>query len=582
MTIILVIEDDAEIRENIQDILELENLDLIVADNGSVGLTKAQTHLPDLIICDIMMPEMNGFEVLTALRNEEKTSSIPFIFLTAKADRTDLRQGMELGADDYLTKPFTPKELRQAIYTRLTKKAQFEQKYQTQIQQISEQLTQQLYQDRVTHLPNRLALREKFNQMRQLYQAESLKKQFISVLCLSLDRFSQTQSNLGYEKTDLLLKQVADRLKSQLNSKVEIIYLGAEEFAILLPPVASKQIIIEAVTQLQMKMNQSYKIDTQELFLSTSIGISFDQQDGTDIEKLLNNAKKALQHSRKTGANHYEFYRGTLEIGTARKLSLENDLRFGIERNEFELYYQPQVSLKTKHIIGCEVLLRWYHPVHRMVPPNIFIPIAEEIGFIDEIGKWVFRQACHQLKIWQEQGFSQLRISVNISAVQFNRSEFRQDLISSLVQYSLDPKQIELELTETQLVKDIEIAQKRLKSLKSLDFMIAIDDFGTGYSSLRYLQKLPFDTLKIDRVFIQNIESNPSNAAITKAVIEMAHSLNLKVVAEGVETIEELKFLEQHQCDTIQGYLFSRPLPAHGFEDLLKRGKNLSVIEIDN
>ena len=575
MTKILVIEDDPQIRDNIQDILELESFDLILAENGSIGLQQAQSELPDLIICDIMMPEMNGFEVLAALRQVEQTADIPLIFLTAKADRTDFRQGMELGADDYLTKPFTPKELRQAIVTRLQKKAQIETKYTTQVQQISQQLNLQLYHDQTTNLPNRLALRKKFNSLWQHYQSEVEKNYIISILCLSLDRFSQMQSYLGYEKSDLLLKQVAQRLKALLQTQGEIIYLGAADFAILLFPLSSKQLVFNTIKKLQTQLGQLYQIKGQEVFISTSIGISFAPQDGTEIEKLLTNGKKALHKAQQNVSDHYEVYRGIFEIGIARQLSLENDLHCAIERNQFELYYQPIISLKTRKIIGCEALLRWNHPVRSTIPPSIFIPIAEELGLINDIGNWVFRQACRQLKKWQEKGFINHKLSVNLSALQFHQPDFRQNLISALVEYSVNPKQIELELTETQVIKDIEIAKKQLKSLKVLDFKIAIDDFGTGYSSLQYLQQLPFDTLKIDRVFIQNLDNNQSNAAIAEAIIKIAHSLNIQVVAEGVETPEELKFLEQHQCDLIQGYLFSRPLPLAGFETLLHSCQHL-------
>ncbi|MDY7021809.1 MAG: EAL domain-containing protein [Cyanobacteriota bacterium] len=574
---ILVIEDEPDIRENIQDILEMEDFEILSARNGRIGLEQAQKHLPDLIVCDIMMPEMNGFEVLAELRKGDKTAAIPLIFLTAKADRPDFRQGMELGADDYLTKPFTPKELLQAITVRLEKKAQVEEKYQTKIQQISEQFNQQFYQDQVTGLPNRLSLREKFSQIQGLYQEQSEQKQLIAILCLSINRFSEIQSNLGYEKTDLLIKQVGEQLKSQLKYPAEILYLGSEEFAILLPPVSSKQTIIKLVESLQAQVNQAYQLDNQEVFLSCNIGISCYKQDGTEIDILLNNAKKALQQSQTSGTNNYEFYRVIFEVGKARKITLENELRFAIERNELELYYQPQISLKTNTIISAEALLRWNHPIRSIIPPNIFIPVAEEIGLINEIGEWVFNQACDQLKKWKEKQWSNLRMSINISAIQFNRANFRQELINSLGYYSILPSQIELELTETQLIQDIGLAQQRLKSLKSLGFSVAIDDFGKGYSSLKYLQQLAFDTLKIDRFFVQNIDSNSSNAAIAIATINMAHALNLKVVAEGVETQQELNVLNQYQCDAIQGYLFSRPLPVSKFESFLANWKRKPI-----
>ncbi|ERT08035.1 diguanylate cyclase domain protein [Lyngbya aestuarii BL J] len=576
---ILVIEDDAQVRDNIQVILELEDFDVILAKDGQSGLEKAIASSPDLIVCDVMMPQMDGFEVLSALQSIEATSNIPFIFLTAKADRNDLRQGMESGADDYLTKPFTPKELIKAIQIRLDKKEKYKQKYTQKIQDISEQLEHQLYFDHVTNLPNRLSLREQFNQRLAKTQFIAAKTQMLPIFCLSLDRFNQIQKNLGYDSSEQLLKAFVERLKKSLDAKIFLAYLGANEFGMILPVVEYKTFIVDLANQIKSQLNQPFIVNNQEVFLSASIGIALYEKDAQDIEKILQKAKKAMYKVQENGGNDCEFYSWVLDVHTSRRQRLENDLHYAIERGELSVHYQPQVSLKTGKIMGCEALARWSHPTYNMISPDTFIPIAEEIGLIDKIGEWVLVQACKDLKKWQAFGFMSLKMAVNISVFQLNKADFRQKSINTLLANNILPKYIEFELTESCLVQDLVMAKQKIEALNSLDIRVSIDDFGTGYSSLKSLQKLPFNTLKIDRSFIQNVETNPSNSAITSNLIKIARSLGLKVVAEGVETVGELNFLKQHQCDGIQGFIFSYPLPASEMTNLLREGKCLKIQE---
>lgn len=572
---ILVIEDDRQVQENIKDILELEDFDLILAGDGRKGIEKAKQLLPDLIICDVMMPQTDGFEVLSSLQSVEVTSNIPFIFLTAKADRNDLRRGMELGADDYLTKPFTPKELLNAIRIRLDKKEKYEQQYTQQIQQISEKLEHKLHFDRVTNLPNRLSLREQFNRILAESRSNATRAEILPVLCVSLDRFNQIQINLGYNCTEHLLKAFAERLKKSLDSKASLAYLGANEFAIILPVVEYKASVVELAKHIKSRLSQPFIINKKEIFVTASIGISLYDKEGREIEHLLREAKKAAHRVQKNSGNDCEFYSWVLDVDTHRKQTLETDLRHAIERGELSVHYQPQVNLKTGKIVGCEALARWSHPTYNMVPPDVFISIAEEIGLIDEIGEWVLERACKDLKQWQAWGFTDLKIAVNISARQLSKANFRQKAINILLADDILPKYLEFELTESYFLDNIIMAKQKIKALKSLDIGISIDDFGTGYSSLKSLQNIPFDTLKIDRSFIYNLDSNFSNSAITSNLIKIAHSLGLKVVAEGVETEGELNFLKRHQCDAIQGFIFSHPLPASELTNLLAEGKRL-------
>ena len=398
---ILVIEDEQIIRENILKLLKAEGFDVTGAENGTQGLNAAVSNLPDVIICDVMMPELDGYGVLMALRSNPVTATLPFVFLTGKAERSEMRQGMELGADDYLTKPFTKAELVGAISSRLKKQ-------------------------------------------------EAVAKQY----------------NTLRSQSSALIQDPADKLEQ-----------------------------------------------------------------------------------------------------------IKTSLCGALEREEFQVYYQPQVNVQTGKIMSAEALIRWLHPGKGLISPAQFIPSAEATGFIVELGEWVLQTACRQMQVWQNAGFSGLRVAVNLSARQFHQPDLSSRVAQILAEVGLEPSSLELELTESFMVEDATSAIATLQQLKNLGVSISIDDFGTGYSSLSYLAQYPFDTLKIDRCFISNITHGCTNAAIVKAIIEMAHSLCLEVVAEGVETEAEKDFLWRYKCDTMQGYFFSPPLPAADFKQLLVAGK---------
>lgn len=571
---ILVIEDEELVRENILELLDAEGFEAISAENGRIGVDLAKAMVPDLILCDVMMPELDGYGVLNALRQETATATVPFIFLTAKAAKADFRQGMELGADDYITKPFTRAELLGAIATRLKKQATAQDQYQTELQQTKEQLQYLIHHDNLTQLPNRLSLRERFQQVQA---TEMNSEQLITVVCLSLDRFNQINDTLGHSYGDLLLKAVAGRLIQCVDPQDTVARLEAGQFAIILATPQHKKEAENVAQTLLHRISQTFTVADQEIFITASIGMALYPQDGTEIEQLLKHANIAMTQTQQHGGDQYQFYTPVFNIGSSDRLALQSSLRYALERQELRIYYQPQVNLNTGEIVGSEALLRWQHPERGLVSPDKFIPIAEETGLIVSIGEWVLETACQQTKIWQNAGFSDLRVAINLSSRQFTQIDLRKQLVQILLDTGLDPEYIELELTESMLVRNTEVAIRRLNALKSLGVQIAIDDFGTGYSSLSYLQQFPFDILKIDRCFIRNITSNSNNAAITKAIIEMAKTLNLKLMAEGVETEDELSFVRQHQCDGMQGFLFSRPVPAHEFEQLLTSGKRLPL-----
>jgi len=569
---ILVIEDEEFVRENILELLDAEGFDVFGAQNGHIGVDLAKAKMPDLILCDVMMPGLDGYGVLTTIRQDPLMAAIPFIFLTAKAAKADFRQGMELGADDYITKPFTRAELLGAIGTRLKKQAAVEELYHIELQQAKAQLDYLIHNDSLTNLPNRLSLRERF---KQVQPTDSNNEQLVTILCLGIDRFNQINDNLGHAVGDLLIKSVAERLSACVGNQNTVARLNADQFAIILATVEHKKEAGNVAQTLLDNLSQTFRLAGQEIFITASLGIAVYPRDGAEVEQLLNHANIAMAKAKQQGGDQYEYYTPAYNIGSADRLVLQSSLRYALERQELVVYYQPQVNLQTGEIVGAEALVRWQHPERGLVSPDKFIPIAEETGLIVPIGEWVLHTACQQVKLWQTEGFPSLRVAVNLSSRQFSQIDLRHQLVQILIATGLDPKYIELELTESMLVQNTEVAIRRLNALKALGVTIAIDDFGTGYSSLSYLQQFPFDILKIDRCFIRNITENANNAAITKAIIEMAKSLNLKLIAEGVETEAELSFVCQHQCDGMQGYLFSRPIPAPEFHQLLMAGKRL-------
>lgn len=576
-----MIEDDENIRENILDILIGENLRAIGAKNGFIGIRLAQKIIPDLIICDIMMPDLDGYNVLAQLRQDPLTAVIPFIFLTALADREHNRKGMELGADDYITKPCKSVELLKAIAIRLSKKTAITDAYTTALKQASQQLNKSLYYDSLTNLPNRLLLKEKFHQIINylaLNKRISTTEQVLSILYISLDRFNRIVEILGYSQADSLLQAVAERLQTYSRNCHTIARLGTDEFAIIMVMDNQKKIVIEFVQNLLVTLGKPIILDNNnEILITASIGISLYPADGSELEKMLQLAHQAMNYVKQHGGNTYAFYQPTLNVTNCDRLTLETSLSHALERNEIEIYYQPKISLKTGKIVGAEALLRWFHPEQGVISPIKFIPIAEETRLIIPLGEWVLKMSCQQTKLWQNSGYPELRIAVNISGLQFKQSNFYSRLVQILKETDFAAKYLELELTETVLIENLEIGNERLTAFQDLGVQIAIDDFGTGYSSLSYLQQFSFDTLKIDKSFIRQLNKNTKTKTITSSIIKMGHELNLNLVAEGVETKTELDFLYQTNCDEIQGFIFSQPLCVQDFTNLLMSRKTLTL-----
>ncbi|MBP0017036.1 MAG: EAL domain-containing protein [Cyanobacteria bacterium SBLK] len=569
MVKILAIEDDPQVLDNIFDILELEDYDIVTANNGRRGVEVALKERPDLVICDVMMPHMNGYEVLQALREQQATKTVPFIFLTAKADRADLRHGMELGADDYLTKPFTPQELLQALLTRLAKQKELTQHSSEQIQAITRQLNNRLYIDPITGLPNRLTLRKQFLNLVQAYRQAAKGTKILGIASLRVDRFESIRRDLGYQQGDRLLQSFAGCLRDSFADEF-VAQIDNRDYVVLFRPVPHKRELLDPILALRDRLSNPFTLEEKKIFLSISAGIALFPRDGNNIATLTSNAETAMVRVAEHQGDTYEFYSSIKHQITAPKLDLEADLREAIAREQLEIHYQPQIEATTQTIASCEAVLRWQHPDRGLIPPAEFVPLAEEVGLLSRISEYILERACDRVVGWQKEFAQPLRLAVNISNQQFEQAQMRHRIAKILSNSGLKPEDLELEFAENFLIQDVAIAQRNLDAFRHLGVRLAIDNFGTGYSSLQYLQKFKVDTLKIDRCFIRGIERNGSNGAIVQAILEMSHHLGLRVVAEGVATKAEAIYLQQNHCDFLQGSYYSAPVSAIHFSSKLK------------
>ena len=422
------------------------------------------------------------------------------------------------------------------------------------------------HHDDLTDLPNRTLLKDRLTMA--LAQARR-NKQMLAVMFLDLDRFKVVNDTAGHTEGDELLKIVSGQLKQLVREGDTVARVGGDEFVLLLPTIARVGDVTEVAKRIIDSFRRPSVLAGHEFHITSSIGITIFPTDGDDADTLLTNADMAMYHAKGQGRDNYQFYTPALNTSILERLALENDLRHGLEREEFVVYYQPQVNISTGQIVGVEALLRWQHPDRGLVMPMEFIPVAEETGLIVPLGEWVLRTACAQAKAWQDAGLSPLRMAVNLSARQFQQRDLAEKVRQILQETGLDPHCLQLEITEGVAIQDVDFAIMMLRHLKEMGVQIAIDDFGTGYSSLSYLRRLPIDVVKIDQSFVRDLTTNPKDAEIAATVISMAHNLDLGVVAEGVETEEQLAFLKQRDCDEMQGYLFSRPVSAEALQEIL-------------
>jgi diguanylate cyclase (GGDEF)-like protein/PAS domain S-box-containing protein len=681
--LILVVDDELVGRIYIEKALLNENYDVITAENGQQAVLLAKQHSPNMIVMDVMMPIMDGYQACRAIREQEQRLHVPILMLTGLDDIESVEKSFEAGATDFIVKPVNlpifkqrirnglknretdlelyqhqlrqahahkvaqlgywdwdvesnalywsdevynllsvlpgefinnheafksrthPEDLekiRQAVRQSLKQNTPYsveykvnrpDQKFQivrqhadliknedgkvvrflgivqdvTETHVAQDEIRHLAYYDSLTGLPNRTLFHDRLDYVLKMAKRTESN---LAILIIDLDRFKNINDSLGHDVGDKFLQSVASTLKSVTRETDTMARLGGDEFALILDGVCSNDAVAKVAEKILEILAKSHYVQGNELISTGSIGITVSSAECLDKESLIRQADLAMYKAKEGGGNQFCFFNEEMKSRAHQSMSLERELREALENNEFALYYQPKISVKTGEIKGMEALIRWWHPEKGLIPPLDFIPVAEETGLIVPIGKWVMEEACKQTHLWHQQGFKKLMISVNVSVRQFLHLGFTNDLCSVLDDSGIDRQCVDLEITESCTMNNIEASIRLLNTLREMGVRISMDDFGTGFSSLSFLNQLPLDTLKVDRAFIKNINSEGENGELAKLIIAMAKSLGLTVVAEGIETQAQLSFLKNNECDEFQGYLVSPPVPADEFEALLR------------
>src|ERR1043166_142502 len=559
---VLIIDDEEQIRHLLIDVLG-SGYDCSDAGSAEEALAALSENTFDLVISDIDMGAMSGLELVPRVHSLSPDTVV--VMVSGNQDIGFAIEALRVGAFDYITKPIDLRHVEASVERALNhcnllkEKRRYKEQLETLLQQRTAQVDWLAYYDTVTQLPNRALFEDRLTQAVSVAKAAS---QSLGVLFISLDQFKKVNDSLGHGPGDILLREFAERLKSCITKSDTVARFGSDEFALLRTQINGTKDVIETIGSLSQGLKFSFGLPGHELFATASVGVSLFPLDGEDCQTLLKNAGAALYKAKRSGGANYQFFTADMHELATKRLERESNLRKAIQNEEFTVHYQPRVSVDSLTITGVEALVRWQHPQLGLISPSEFIPLAEDAGLIVPIGEWVLRTACMQGQRWRDQGVAPIQIAVNISARQFHDQDFSQTVIRLLEETGLSPKYLELEVTESSIIQDERFAAGMLSRLKSMGINILIDDFGTGFSSLASLKRLPIDALKIDKSFVREATSDPNDAALVMAIITLAHNLRLKVVAEGVETEDQLRFLQLLGCDEKQGYLFSNPLPA--------------------
>jgi len=586
---ILIIDDEPHIRNILFEALKAD-YDCQTAASAEEGLEILRANPCSLVISDINMKGITGLEMVPGILTVAPETVV--IIMSGAQTMENAVGALRVGAFDYLMKPFDLRLVEAAVrrgvehYELRVSKRQYELQLEAKVQErtaallnttrqleteiaernrAEERLSYLAYHDLLTELPNRVLFQDRLGQAISTAKREN---QLMAVFLLSIDRFKNVCETLGAACADKLIVDVAERFAKSMREGDTLAYWGNDEFAFLFNQLITSEDAIQISKRLHSVFQSTFTWGAEEIYLTASIGIVLHPLNGHDQATLMKNAAAALAQAQQQGGDNYQFYTAEMNAQARRRFSLESNLRRAIEREELVIHFQPKVDIDTWKIAGAEALIRWNHPEQGLISPAEFIPLAEESGLISAIGQWVLRQSCVQVKEWART-VPDFTISLNISARQFQDPSFFTSVLSTLEETGVEPKHIQLELTESSIMTNLDSGISTLSALQSSGVRISIDDFGTGFSSLSHLKWLPIDVLKIDRSFVHDAPTDPDSAALVMAIISLAHNLRLKVVAEGVETEEQLRFLHLLRCDEIQGYLFSKPLPAAEFQQLL-------------
>lgn len=577
---LLIIDDEEQIRHLLMDLLS-SLYDCCTASSAEEALAALSEQTFDLVISDIDMGRMSGLELVPRVHSLSPDTVV--VMISGNQDIEFAIQALRVGAFDYITKPIDLRHVEASVERALKHSELLKEKrrYKEQLEELLQQRTAEVdwlaYYDTVTQLPNRALFEDRLTQACSVAKSSG---QSLGVLFISLDQFKKVNDSLGHSPGDSLLREFAERLKSCISKSDTVARFGNDEFALLKTQIDGTNDVIETIGSLSQVLKFSFDLPGHELYATASVGVSMFPIDGEDCHTLLKNAGAALYKAKKSGGANYQFFTADMHDLATSRLALETNLRRAIQNEEFLIHYQPRVSVDSLEITGVEALVRWQHPQFGLVSPSEFIPLAEDTGLIVPIGEWVLRQACEQNRRWQDQGFAPIQVAVNISGRQFHDRDLSQTVVRILNESGLAPHHLELELTESSIMQNEEFAGNVLTRWRNMGINITIDDFGTGVSSLASLKRLPIGALKIDQSFVRDTSIDPDDAAIVLAIITLAHNLRLRVVAEGVETEEQLRFLQLMRCDEIQGYFFSKPLPADKlislFDSAVTKGTKVS------
>ncbi|MEO7251796.1 MAG: EAL domain-containing protein [Arenimonas sp.] len=694
---ILIVEDDIRGRKLLESLLRLEGYEAVSVGSGEEALAKVAESAPDLILLDVMLPGIDGYQVVSMLKANPDTSNIPVIMLTARISQKAKLAGLNAGAEEFLTKPVDRTELwlRVRNLLRLKEFGNFLKNHHVILEQQVQSRTSELQRFRsamdstadaiflvnrssmcvaeanatacammgcsqerlrelgpiqfeggtiaeletlydrvisgeggaddaekqmrrcdgsqfqaevhrhaqqsgadwiivsvVRDITERIQARERVHQLAHFDELTGLPNRTffykslenslslasdggwrVAVMFIDLDQFKNVNDSLGHAFGDELLVEISARLLGCVRLRDTVGRLGGDEFAVILVMRDGRNGAEILAAKIHDALRRPFEIKGHEVSITASIGITIYPDDASDLETLLKYADTAMYRDKLAGRDTSRFFTAQMNADVSARLDLEHALRKAVDNGEFVLHYQPKVLIGTGQVVGVEALLRWQRPEHGLVPPNEFIPILEDSGLIIPVGTWVLATACAQISHWRQAGIGLVQIAINVSGRQFTDGDLVADVVKALADSGVAPDLLELELTESSLMADTERTIASLQQLKQLGVRTSIDDFGTGYSSLAYLRRFPIDKLKIDVAFVRGITSNADDAALAVAIVRMAHSLKLEVIAEGVETAEQLAFLSRHGCNQMQGYYFSRPLPGEGIEQLLREGR---------
>ncbi|MGN2387303.1 putative bifunctional diguanylate cyclase/phosphodiesterase [Pseudomonas syringae] len=692
---ILIVDDDVHVRDLLEVLLQNQGYETLTAESGEQALAMVDARAPDLILLDIMMPGMDGYEVASVLKAGKGTANIPIIMLSALDEQGARLSGLEAGAEEYLSKPVESAELWLRVRNLLRLKAfgdylkshsmiledQLQQRtidlerfrtvmdasedaiflinrntmsliefnrracqllgytaeelahktpaelgetsmenlevvydqiiagkgpsepLETQIRDKSgrdveveihrqayrtgedwvivgivrditqrkesdQRLLTMAHYDTLTGLPNRDLF---FTSLQMGLTQAAVSRWKLATLTVNLDGFKNINETWGHVLGDQVLLEVSHRLSECINASDTLGRVDGDQFALILMIRVGQPDTRQTLERIRKALRVPFMVEGQSIVMTASIGIALYPEDGEDARELVRHAYTAMNSAKKIGPDTYRFYTAQMNADVSARLDLEAALRDAVEKQAFEIVYQPKLSLVTGRICGLEALLRWPRPGQQGVSPAVFVPVLESLGLIGEVGNWVVDRVCAQIAHWQRTGLGLFQVAVNVSGQQISNSSLVADIRQALTNHRVAPQWLEVELTESSLMENTSHTIATLETLKANGVSISIDDFGTGYSSLAYLRRFPIDKLKIDIAFIREVTSNPQDAAIARAIIELAHSLGLKVIAEGVETPEQLAFLRDNQCDQIQGYLISKPLPLAELETFLSK-----------